>query len=150
MKCIHTLLLATALLLAFSASAQVRFPGSTFGMGLNKPDPIFKKAKVQKTFAWILLGIGAAIYTSQVISRNTKIDNNPIGYARNGTSEKVFTGKVAGGFLMTVSIPLFILSKKNKRGANFELARKPGGLLIHMPIIRNLHRVANRLKNGNG
>lgn len=150
MKCIHTLPLAASLLLAIGASAQVRYPGSTFEWNLNKPDPIIKKAKIQKTFAWILLGIGASIYTSQVISRNSKLDNNPIGYIRSGASENVFTGKVVGGFLMAASIPLFILSKKNKRSANFDLARKPAGLLIHIPLIRNLHGAFILLKTGNG
>jgi uncharacterized membrane protein YidH (DUF202 family) len=100
---------------------------ASFSQQIN-PSPAFtkqdylKKSKNQKTAAWILLagGMGMIITGTVIWSNevNHKIENDPFGifYAPYTTTSG--SGITAAGLIVTAaSIPLFIVSAKNKRKA---------------------------------
>lgn len=75
------------------------------------------KSKVQKTWAWITVGAGAAIIVASAIQK--KSPNNDGWLSLDGLDRTVRTmGYVTGGVLMTVSIPLFAAAAKNKATAS--------------------------------
>lgn len=90
----------------------------------SKPVPTqtdyLKKSKTQKTVAWIFLGSGAAIFAGGLIAHYNQL-NNPDDFDKalnatfvtdEGTGVAALGLLVAGG-----SIPLFIVSSKNKKKA---------------------------------
>lgn len=86
------------------------------------------KAKNQKTGAWLLLGSGAIVFFGTVIDKYS-------GYL---FKPKPNSGKylAIGGTLMAVSIPVFIISGKNK-----EKAKSISTSVINerVPILRGLN-----------
>lgn len=77
-----------------------------------------KKSKKQKTIAWVLLGSGAAfIIAGAIIPEGELIDRYSLPYfteehKNDGIKSAFF---IAGGISALGSIPLFIISGRNKR-----------------------------------
>jgi hypothetical protein len=75
-----------------------------------------KKSKTQKTIAWIMVGVGAALITTGIIIENNYVySNNPLDAIDKSTTPGILivTGTLSG----LGSIPLFISASKNKMRA---------------------------------
>jgi len=82
-----------------------------------KDSEYYKKSKNQKTAAWILLGSGVALFTGGLIAHYNYLNNQDDPFAE---LTEVTTGEVVaivGVVVASGSIPLFIVSSKNKKKA---------------------------------
>lgn len=86
-----------------------------------------KKSRTQKTIAWVMVGTGVAVAVAGYAILAKKIDDEPLGYFTDenyGDKEVAFI--VAGGVVAVGSIPLFIISSKNKkRAAGISFIQQP-------------------------
>lgn len=77
-----------------------------------------KKSKTQKTIAWIMLGVGSVTAITGLIIEESEVNNDLVNYLVDdklgGTCTVMI---VAGSAIALGSIPLFIISSKNKRKA---------------------------------
>jgi len=85
-----------------------------------------QKAKSQRTIAWILAGAGAGLIITGIAVGGS--DKNDVGDAINDTFEGAWL--IAGGAVLAVaSIPMFIISGKNRQkagvSANFSINSLP-------------------------
>jgi hypothetical protein len=102
----------------FTASAVLLMVINCFGQSVTKTDYL-KKSKNQKTAAFVLLGVGAALDIGGIIATisnaNKEIDNlfseNSVNH---GTEYALY---IAGTASLLGSLPLFIVSKSNKKKA---------------------------------
>ena len=81
----------------------------------------YEKSKRQKTAAWVLLGTGIALFTGGLIAHYSEINNNQDDPYAELSELTFFT---AGEVIATIgalsaggSIPLFIVSSRNKKKA---------------------------------
>ncbi len=95
-------------------SAQINKSESQSELPSTKADLLLKKARNQKTFGWILAGVGATVGLITLISVDAKLDRDLDSYLykRIGTG-----GYIVTGTLWAASIPLFIASTRNKKKA---------------------------------
>lgn len=94
-------------------------------------EPVFfvdyaEKARKQKTIAWVLAGAGVGMIITGIIVGGS--DKNDVGDAVNDTFEGAWL--IAGGAVVAIaSVPLFIISGKNRKKAgvssNFQLQQLP-------------------------
>ena len=99
------------LVLSASTFSQQTDPSQT----LTKQDYL-KKSKSQNTAAWILAGAGTGLVVIAFATTNL----SDLGDAINGDNSGLNRGTalfVAGSIVAVSSIPLFIISAKNKRKA---------------------------------
>ncbi len=84
-----------------------------------KQEDYLKKSKKQKTFAWVLLGSGAAlVVVGVVIPKGEKDGFDILTWSDTYKNEDIKAAFILGGALsMGGSIPLFIASGRNKRKA---------------------------------
>src|SRR5205809_2357928 len=101
----------------------ISFAVTSFGqqVPVSTPAPLqtdyLKKSKNQKTWAWILLGSGAALMIGGSIAHFNHVNNDP-GDIPGDFGYDGATSVAAVGFLSAIgSIPLFIASSKNKKKA---------------------------------
>ena len=101
-------------------TAQVNDTVITYSPQPDLSSNWYQKANNQKTFAWILLGVGTGTVLTAFIVKTSKLDNDPLGYFIDDLGNGAFV-LLAGGAVMASSIPLFIISGRNKRKANLIL-----------------------------
>lgn len=91
-----------------------------------------KKSRTQKTIAWVMVGTGVAVAVAGYAILAKKTDDDPLGYFTDenyGDKEASFI--IAGGVVAVGSIPLFIISSKNKkRAAGISFIQQP----VFMPV----------------
>ncbi|MFC0774035.1 hypothetical protein [Terrimonas alba] len=74
-----------------------------------------RKSKTQKTFAWILTGVGVTAVTIGLLTQDYVDAFTSIAEEKNSSSPAVYA---VGGACIAGGIVLFIASSKNKRKAN--------------------------------
>jgi hypothetical protein len=94
---------------------------NVFCQQMNAPDMELQsqqyqdKSKVQRTWAWITAGTGAAIIIVTAASSSSGANNTGGWLNLNDLDRKLNTGAyITGGLLMAASIPLFIASANNR------------------------------------
>lgn len=76
------------------------------------------KSKVQKTWAWIMIGTGAAIIIAGAASSGSGTDKTGGWFNFDDLNRSLRTGAyITGGIIMAGSIPLFIASANNREKA---------------------------------
>lgn len=74
-----------------------------------------RKSKTQKTFAWILTGVGVTAVTIGLLTQDYVDAFTSIAEEKNRSSPAVYT---VGGACIAGGIVLFVASSKNKRKAS--------------------------------
>src|SRR4051812_5284378 len=83
-----------------------------------------KKSKTQKTWAWVFLGTGVALFTGGMIAHYNHVNNintwdDPAKGIESAFGYDEYTAIAAAGLLIAGgSIPFFIVSSKNKKKAH--------------------------------
>ena len=102
----------------------IAFTATSFGQQVPASTPAppqtdyLQKSKNQKTWAWILLGSGAALMIGGSIAHFNHVNNDP-GDVPADFGVDAATGVATIGLFSAIgSIPLFIASSKNKKKAN--------------------------------
>ncbi|MEP6584850.1 MAG: hypothetical protein ABJA90_11320 [Ginsengibacter sp.] len=99
--------------------------------GKSGYDLLLKKARNQKTIAWVFLGGGIGLAITGAVVGTNSVDNvgsQPIDKLDAGlqTGSKLL---LAGGACMAASIPFFISSGKNRRRASVVLKNESTSFL---------------------
>ncbi len=83
-----------------------------------------KKSRTQKTIAWVMLGTGVVMAATGYVIGSTRDADDFIQDANIGETEGIVI--IAGGVVAVGSIPLFIISSKNKkRAAGISFIQQP-------------------------
>jgi len=81
-------------------------------------DYYLKKSKTQKTIAWVMLSVGAATSITGLIIEESEVNKDPVNYFLDDKTGGAGTVMIiTGGGIALGSIPLFIISSKNKNKA---------------------------------
>ncbi len=137
MKKLLFILLVSFFTIVFNVGAQISNPAPLIEKHNQTAVNLLQKSRKQKTLAWVLLGVGLGTLFISSIIQTSQLGNDPLEYFLSDKSEKGAIAFLAGGAIAVASVPLFIISGKNKKKAKLIIKNKSSS------FSRQIHSKAN-------
>ena len=109
------------------------------------PDLLFKKARKQKTTAWILLGAGAGVTIAAYAIASDAFDEDVFGFTSSAAQASTVI-MLAGVASMIASVPFFISSGKKKKMATILLKNESKSFSRQLHYQENIFSVGVNIK----